>query len=794
MNRLTPTLLVSILLSSACGGEGPTEPPPAGNATGLVIAPGALLFAEAGASQQLRAYAVDADGDSTLVDATFQSSDPTVVSIGGDAVATGGTTLGSAQIVATSGDLTSAPILALRATPAAGALLVADSQVVGSIAPVDPAAVYAPGWQYRVRLRGVSPAVGQVVLASGGAPVGGRTVSVGAAGGDVDVVLELLTIDEMFDQLAVDELMPLQNAELGVPDALRRSFEVRQGGSGAVRLVPRTGLRPFTASVSRPSPNAGAIAQEFDLGPFECKAEVPAAFTFPLSLDVFSMELNQTLNLDLVIADASLQRLVIQGGIAPRLTASPRLTAALEAKAECKVQIATLILPVGGPLALIVGGQVPLGVGFEVGAKASFGDLGIDAFLESSISAEFGIDCATGCRIVADIGGTAPDGFFKPVLPTLGTDVRFELGASAFGWGDLTIGNRFLQALRFEAVEMKAGLEQKFDLAAPEVQAADAAYASSYSLKPVIEAKAAANLTPIANLLRINLATLTFAPELPTLARSPQGTFTITPASVVAGDGTQLGEMATFAVTLTDVTYLGAYAVESVAIRWRKTNGTTVSLESGRPGCTDLAAAQDQLTFTCQTDFLEEHAGEQTFHAFAKTRIWGVPVPAPLEIANDARAVVNVGDAELLAWTFDLDNEGWEEGVSGNGTVFHLEREGGVLKMHGTDDAIGTPNAWIFHQLTLPPAAQTVSLRVSAHDRDGATVAWRLRLVDAGGASHTLHGWEVLGGAEGVHLWADRTVSIAAWAGTPVTLYVEQDDDGQHEHEHFYVSEIRVNE
>lgn len=87
-----------------------------------------------------------------------------------------------------------------------------------------------------------------------------------------------------------------------------------------------------------------------------------------------------------------------------------------------------------------------------------------------------------------------------------------------------------------------------------------------------------------------------------------------------------------------------------------------------------------------------------------------------------------------------------------------------------------------------------MSLRVSAHDRDGATVAWRLRLVDAGGTSHTLHGWEVLSGAEGVHLWADRNVSIAAWAGTAVTLYVEQDDDGQHEHEHFYVSEVRINE
>ena len=789
MRKLSTVTLIAVALT-ACG-DGPTDPPPAGAGVVLVVAPGALLLAESGETQRLEAYAVDADGDSTLVDAAFQSSDPSVVSIGADGVATGGATLGSAQIVATSGGLTSAPILVLRATPAAGALLVADSQVVGAITAVDPAAVYGPGWQYRVRLRGVTPAVGQVVLASGGAAIGGRAVSVGAAGGDVDAVLALLTIDEMFDQLAVDEQLSLQNAELSVADALRATFEVRRAATGTVRLNPRTGLRPFTASVSRPSPNVTAIEQEFDLGPFDCKAEVPPAFTFPLTLDVFSLELNQTLSLDLVIADASLQRFVIEGGIAPRITANPRLTAALEAKAECKVQIATLILPIGGPLALIVGGQVPLGVGFEVGAKASFGQLGIDAFLESSIAAEFGIDCAAGCRVVADIGGTAPGGFFKPILPSLGTDVRFELAASAFGWGDLTIGNRFFQALQFKTVEMKAGLEQKFELAAPEVQAADAAYASSYALKPVIEAKAAANLTPIANLLRINLATLTYAPELPTISQSARGTFTITPASVAPGDGTQLGDLATFTVNLTDATYFGAYAIEAVQIRWRRMVGETLVLESGRPGCTDLAAAQDQVTFICETDFLTEHEGEQTFHAFVKTRIWGIPVPVPLEIAADARASTTVGQLSALEWTFDEDNEGWLEGVSDGGTVYHLDRGFGLLKLHGIGD-VGTPNAWIYQQIALPATARTLELRVSAHDRDGATVAWRVRLVDAGGTSHTLHGWEILTGAEGVLVWVDRSIPIESYAGQTVTVYVEQDDNGESNHEHFYIDRIQV--
>ena len=627
-------------LGAACG-DGPTDPP-GGNAGALVIAPGALLFAEAGATQRLRAYAVDGDGDSTEVTATYASSDPSIVSVSGDGLATAGSALGSAQIVATSGDLTSAPILVLRATPAAGALLIADSQVVGTIAPVDPAAAYAPGWRYRVRLRNAIVQVGQVVLASGGAPIGGRVISVSPAGTESEVVLELMALNEMFVELSISQRLSLEQAELGLSSALGSSFRIGRQAGGGIHLTPKDDRLELTASAARPSANASRIDQEFELGPFTCKAEVPQLLTFPLSLDVFSMELDPSLALDLVIEDATLERMVVEGGIAPRISASPRITAALEAKAECKVQVATLILPIGGPLALIVGGQVPLGVGFEAGAKASFGNLGFDAFLTTSVDAAFGIDCAAGCGVVAAVDQQSPDGYFKPVVPDLGSTLRFELGASAFGWAELKIGNQFLQALQFKAVEMKAGLEQKFELAAPEVQAADPAYASSYSLKPVIEAKAAASLAPLEDLLRISIASLSYAPELPAIAESPRGTFAITPASVAAGDGTQLGEQATFTITLPAASYLGAYAIEGVQIRWHRSAGESVVLEPGRPGCTDLEAAQDQLTFTCQTDFLEEHAGAQTFYAFLETRIFGVPVPVPLEVAADGKATVTV--------------------------------------------------------------------------------------------------------------------------------------------------------
>ena len=422
---------VTLILAACNDGPGRPndDPPPASDAVTLVVAPSALLLA-AGETTQLVAYAVDADGDSSAVAATFQSSAPGVVAVTGSGLVTGGSTLGSAQIVAQSGTMVSAPLLALRATPADGALLVSDAQVIGTIVPFDPAAPYQPGWRYRVRLRGVTPVAGQVVLASGGAPVGGRVVSVTAAGSDVDVVLELISIREMFAELTFDERLSLEHVTATVPAALRGSFRLDRKPDGAIGLEARAGKVRYVASAARETFGAARLEPGFDVGPFECEASVPPAFVFPLSVDVFSFELDPDLSYDIAVSDGVFQRAVVTGSIAPRLTASPRITAALETKAECKVQLATLILPIGGPMALLVGGQVPLGVGFEIGAKTSFGQLGYDAFLQTSVTTQFGIDCAAGCEVVSSITAASPGSYFKPVLPSLDTSVRFELGGT----------------------------------------------------------------------------------------------------------------------------------------------------------------------------------------------------------------------------------------------------------------------------------------------------------------------------------------------------------------------------
>ncbi|MEK6598355.1 MAG: Ig-like domain-containing protein, partial [Gemmatimonadota bacterium] len=382
----------------------------------LEVVPSALLLTGVGAQQQIVAFLVDVSGRRTAVAATFESSNPAVVAVTPAGRVTAAANLGSSQLTARAGALTSAPVLALVAQPAPGALLVSDSQIEGGIVAVDPAAPYKPGWQYRVRLRGPVPAVDQVVLGTGATPVGGRVVSVTNVGdGKTDVVLALLPISGMFAAISVNQQVSLAQAASTAPAATAAAFAVEKLPDGTLRYRARDGHRRLSLSNVRAStPGFAPNAVEFDLGPFSCEAKVEGALSFPLILEAFSFDLSPNLTLDLVFTAGSLQRLVVRGDITPRLSSNPRVNAAVEGSVECKLQLRTLILPIGGPVALIIGGQVPLGVGFALEGKVELAGIGYDAFLQSTVTAAFGLDCSGGCQVVGDLTSDA-SGFFKPV-------------------------------------------------------------------------------------------------------------------------------------------------------------------------------------------------------------------------------------------------------------------------------------------------------------------------------------------------------------------------------------------
>jgi hypothetical protein len=608
----------------------------------LEIVPGGFLLPRPGASLRLQARALDSAGRPTTAEVTWQSSAPGTMSVGADGVVTAHRDLGSARITAHAQSLSSAPVVGLIAEPVAGVVLVADSQVVaGSLSLVDAGAEYRLGLRYRVRLRGLMPQVGQVLMATGEAPVAGRVVEASNTGQETVVTLEVISADALFRRLDVNESFALTNAPIVVPAATRSAYDVQYLPAGGLRFSTRFGSPVQLNSFSGNSP-----ASEFDLGPFKCEAKNVVGGSGILSLANSSFEVRPDLRLDLVVQGVELRRFIVRGTIETRSSFRSALDIVMDGSVECKIEAYAIHLPIAGALSWLVSGYVPLGIGFAVNGKVDAGGLGVEATQFTRVNLAVGPECTTGCRLVRDLT-TETEASFRPVVPDLQGLQRITAGISGFGYAELELAApiaRWLQDrhLAVTLLEARFGARQELALATPLVQANDPGYSSEAVLSWVIEAESSAELGRAAELLRISLAAFSF--ELTgRLATSPKGRLQITPAIVRPGDGTGPGELARFTVTLDTVDYVGTYAVDRVEIRWRRSDGNGgFTLEPGRPACSTLAATPGQRVFICETNFLLPHGGDQTFFAFVYPRLFGVSLPLPFEVGRDGRATVHV--------------------------------------------------------------------------------------------------------------------------------------------------------
>ena len=595
----------------------------------LEVHPSTFLLPASGATQSLVVRAFDAQGEPTSAEVSWESSNSGVVSVSNTGVAKAEASGGSAQVTARSGALRSQPALGLVTRPPQDAILVSDAQVAGGLSAVNPAAEYRPGWQYKVRLKGLSPTptVGQILLASGEAPIGGRVVAATTLGSEVEVTLELLTLRQLLPELQINQTIALSD------------------------------VRPATAPLLSRGPSsvgAGLAPEvEFGVGPFDCKASttVGQVTLLPASGSTTTFDVTPTLSLDLVYSVVNgLQRFVVTGGVVGNLTSSPRLTAAVEGTFECKVQLGTIVLPLGGALSLFIASELPLGVGFAGEAKINLGDIGFDLQLSAGAQITLGIDCTAGCKAVSSASSSS-SGSFEPKFPTLSGDFQVELAESGFAWAELAFGPPFIPNLKFEALEAKLGLKQEAKLAPTTVQANNPGYGSELRLAPFLKLGTSAKLANLTALLGITVAELKWEPTLPTLAQSPKGTLQITPAAVRATQPGQPGEKATFTVTLNPVSYLTRYAVQSVEIYRKKAGGGGPFLLDPAPlACAQIPAnSSTQTTFTCDTDFPMSLVGEQTFYAFVKPTLFSIPVL--LEIGPDAKAMVRVDSTSIKTKT-----------------------------------------------------------------------------------------------------------------------------------------------
>lgn len=617
----------------------------------VVITPGFRLLVSQSESASLTAQPLDQEGNVVTAPVSWRSKDPASVTVTEDGVITALAPVGSAQIIAEAEGFLPGTATVVIASPVAGAVLIADSQVQGMPAPATQKSAnpFGLGYQYTVVLNvNSAPEAGDILVATGEMPVGGRVISAVTDGDLVTVTLEVVPLPDMFAELVVREKFDLSRAPIDIRADLIDSYSSTRFDDGSIVF-----------SSKLPSAKGGvALTQVTQF--VDCSESTVTNPTELINLSTgadLSFDPNLTVDLDYDSSSGDFS-LEVGGGVMTSLDLRPRTTAAFEGKISCKFELARIPLPLAGVLSYIFSPLFPIGAGVEVNGKVSLTEpVGFDLTAVGGYQAELGLICEPDCGLQGELdvsfGGTA-----QPVLPPSlanANDVQLELSGLLFAYADLDFGNPLLRQLSFSTFGAKAGVMQSGNFRGVESQVNDTNYASEFKLE------ATATLGP-SNDLASFLATLQLTPPLDQqfavttpLAQSPRGTLVITdpnggssatpgnPATVRAGNDSELGEQATFTVTLSNTQYVGAYIVEGVELYELKSNGVGgFTLEPGRPGCSSVSATENQTVFTCQTDFVE--TGTRTFYAFVRASLFGVSLPFQLEVGNNSAAVVTVTD------------------------------------------------------------------------------------------------------------------------------------------------------
>ena len=497
--RLIAVCFISLVLqscgSSGDGGSGGVDGPVAR----VVIEPGSVLLPGINSTQTLQARAYNADGDELDVEVTWSSNDTNTITVqpqgNQQALITGQVSAGSAQLTAEVDGVTSTPVLALVATTAPNVLLVNDDQVRSRPQAVDPDADPGPGFLYRVILSDIGVEVGDVLLASGEEPISGRVIGIRASGGgrsigarvanttpgddEVEVTLETVRVQELFTELVVRENIPLQVQPEHVTQAVAQDYDVD---------ILTEGQLLFTLKDADASANSRVAAQPSGYGPFDCDTSdnlsnpisfnaLPASFTLTEDLDfVFNYDSN----------NEGLKELSIGGDVKAEFKLNPSISFAFEGKAGCSATLVNLPVPLSGALSYIAGVYVPLKIGFEVGGKVTLANVGFEITSEGSAKGKMGYGCPTSttCATIAELSTDGKAGY-KTVLPSdsnLDEQLRFEPSLSSYVGAGFTLGSQYIQALQFNALELKAALVLGANLATIDGQVLDTGYQSDYKL------------------------------------------------------------------------------------------------------------------------------------------------------------------------------------------------------------------------------------------------------------------------------------------------------------------------
>ncbi len=390
-------------------------------------------------------------------------------------------------------------------------------------------------------------------------------------------------------------------------------------------------------------------------------APLPIVLSAP---PLFSVSINPTLDFKYNAAGAQgVERFIVRAKPTIKVEGGVNVVAAFEGKVECKADLFVFRVPVGGPLALIIGGLVPVGVGFEAGGKITLATMGIGSKVELSADAKAGFSCVGGgfdCSLETGLDIAPPK--FTPTLnaPSIG-DVRLEPKFSAFGFVDASVGNPFFKSLRFNFIKIKASADLLGSFALKQSQLADPLYKSDYKLQLKAGVTAGSNLSEalrLFGLFSINAVELAITTDI---AKSPGAL--VTGAVVADKDTFVTGDTVNFTVKLDPATVdflpvIGPYNVKKIQLVRDQTGTPTVV------GSVDAAPGQTVFTIA----FTAPNAGTTSqFSAFVVTTLLPLDFLA-LEVGSagvEVRGDLTAGRGHTCAVTASRGVKCWGDNFSG---------------------------------------------------------------------------------------------------------------------------------
>ena len=614
------SLLSALVLATlaACGGGSggqdagddnppPVDPPVAAVPARIEIIETGVLLTERGQTRLLHAQVFDATGTAIEAPVSWSSSDRGRLSIDANGLLKAEAAAGSSQIVASAGTLRSAPLLAAVVGVADDTLLVDDSQVLRGPVETDPDAEPSIDNTYTVIVGGIAaPEAGTLVVGTGSQPVAGRVVSTRTTADGIELTLTLAPLNELFPGLEINQVFDLSRAPVDVPDDIAADYQIAREGN-TFSFTPRASAAASSADalVAKVGAAAGtsALARgcETSITNFREGSPLPISILAPPALRV---TINPTL--DVLYTEArGLERLLVRAAPVAAVEGGLNIVAAFEGKVECKADLFTFRVPVGGALSMIISGLVPVGVSLEIGGKITVATMGISFKNETRFNGRVGLECNGDCNFVAEAGDLTNT--FTPTLNLPGIeDLRLEPSVLASATVGASLGNPLLKSLRFNAFQAKAGPRLLGSFAPKTTQLADPLYKSNYRLFAEFRAGLGTGIEGLAKLFNIiRLTGLEFLSQVD-LAKSPTGVLSADRASFVTGD------VVRFELDLDsdNVSFIGDYNVKDVVLV-RRSGGLNEVMR--------LTASDDQTRFVF--DFTAPNAGEVgEFSTFVITR------------------------------------------------------------------------------------------------------------------------------------------------------------------------------